>query len=62
MLLLIITGLRSTEVLLLKTDALVKRPILDPVTKENVSLDGIQQFSVGIQYFGAKNPVIEFIG
>ena len=54
MLLLIITGLRSTEVLLLKTDALVKRPILDPVTKENVSLDGIQQFSVGIQYFGAK--------
>lgn len=54
MLLLIITGLRSTEVLLLKTDALVKRPILDPVTKEHVSLDGIHQFSLGIQYYGAK--------
>lgn len=54
MLLLIITGLRSTEAILLKTDALVKRPILDPVTKEHLLLDGVKQYSLGIQYHGAK--------
>ncbi|MFV5374268.1 hypothetical protein [Acinetobacter calcoaceticus] len=54
LLLLIITGLRSTEALLLKTDALIKQPILDPVTKEHVTLDGIKQYTLGIQYHGAK--------
>lgn len=54
MLLLIITGLRSTEAFLLKTDALIKRPILDPVTNEQISLDGVDQYSLGIQYYGAK--------
>ncbi|EOR07612.1 hypothetical protein [Acinetobacter genomosp. 15BJ] len=54
LLLLIITGLRSTEALLLKTDALIKQPILDPVTKEHITLDGIKQYTLGIQYHGAK--------
>lgn len=54
MLLLIITGLRSTEAFLLKTDALIKRPILDPFTKEHITLDGVKQYSLGIQYHGAK--------
>lgn len=54
LLLLIVTGLRSTEALLLRTDALIKQPILDPVTKEHVILDGIKQYTLGIQYHGAK--------
>ena len=54
LLLLIITGLRSTEAFLLKTDALIKKPILDPLTKEHLALDGIKQYTVGIQYHGAK--------
>lgn len=54
LLLLIITGLRSTEAILLKTDALIKKPILDPVTQEHLSLDGIKQYTLGVQYHGAK--------
>lgn len=54
LLLLIVTGLRSTEAILLKTDALIKQPILDPVTKEHLTLDGKQQYTLGIQYHGAK--------
>ncbi|EOQ69760.1 hypothetical protein [Acinetobacter pittii] len=54
LLLLIITGLRSTEAILLKTDALIKQPILDPVTKEHLSIDGVKQYTLGIQYHGAK--------
>lgn len=54
LLLLIITGFRSTEAILLKTDALVKKPILDPVTNEHLSIDGIKQYTVGIHYHGAK--------
>ncbi len=54
LLLLIITGLRSTEVILLKTDALIKKPILDPVTQKHLTLDGIKQYTLGIQYHGAK--------
>ncbi|WP_343594841.1 hypothetical protein [Acinetobacter sp.] len=54
LLLLIVTGLRSTEAILLKTDALIKYPILDPVTKEHLTLDGKKQYTLGIQYHGAK--------
>lgn len=54
LLLLIVTGLRSTEAILLKTDALIKQPILDPVTKEHLTLDGKKQYTLGIQYYGAK--------
>lgn len=54
LLLLIVTGFRSTEAILLKTDALIKRPILDPITKEHLTLDGIKQYTLGIQYHGAK--------
>lgn len=53
-LLLIVTGLRSTEAFLLKTDALIKKPILDPLTKEHLTLDGKKQYTLGIQYHGAK--------
>lgn len=54
LLLLIVTGLRSTEAILLKADALIKQPILDPVTKEHLTLDGIKQYTLGLQYHGAK--------
>lgn len=54
LLLLIITGLRSTEIILLKTNALIKQPILDQATKEHISIDGIKQYTLGIQYHGAK--------
>ena len=54
LLLLIVTGLRSTEAILLKTDALIKQPILDPVTKEHLTLDGNKQYTLGIRYHGAK--------
>lgn len=54
LLLLIVTGFRSTEAILLKTDALVKKPILDPVTNEHLSIDGIKQYTLGIHYHGAK--------
>lgn len=54
LLLLIVTGLRSTEIFLLKIDALVKQPILDPITKKHLTLDGVKQFTLGIQYYGAK--------
>lgn len=54
LLLLIVTGMRSTEIILLKTDALIKRPIFDPVTKEHLTLDGVKQYTFGIQYHGAK--------
>lgn len=54
LLLLIITGLRSTEAILLKTDALIKQPILDPASKEHLSIDGVKQYTLGIQYHGAK--------
>ncbi|CAM4142202.1 hypothetical protein F901_02883 [Acinetobacter dispersus] len=54
LLLLIVTGLRSTEAILLKTDALIKQPILDLVTKEHLTLDGKKQYTLGIQYHGAK--------
>lgn len=54
LLLLIVTGLRSTEAILLKKNALIKNPILDPVSKEHLTLDGIRQYTLGIQYHGAK--------
>ncbi|WP_425919152.1 hypothetical protein [Acinetobacter sp. TSRC1-2] len=54
LLLLIVTGLRSTEAILIRTDALIKQPILDPITKEHLSLDGINQYTLGIKYHGAK--------
>ena len=54
LLLLIVTGLRSTEAILLKKDALIKKPVLDPATKEHLALDGIKQYTLGIRYHGAK--------
>lgn len=54
LLLLIITGLRSTEAILLKKNALIKKPILDPATKEHLALDGVKQYTLGIRYHGAK--------
>ncbi|WP_180168103.1 hypothetical protein [Acinetobacter sp. YH12035] len=54
LLLLIITGLRSTEVVLLHKDALIKQPLLDHKTKEHISVNGVKQYIYGIQYHGAK--------
>lgn len=54
LLLLIVTGLRSTEVILLRADALIKQPILDPITKEHLTLEGTKQYTLGIKYHGAK--------
>lgn len=54
LLLLIITGFRSTEAILLKKNALIKKKIIDPVTQEHLTLDGVQQYSIGIRYHGAK--------
>lgn len=54
LLFLIVTGLRSTEAILLKTDALIKKPILDPATNEHLTLDGFKQYTLGIRYHGAK--------
>jgi hypothetical protein len=58
LLLLIVTGFRSTEAILLKKDALIKHVILDPVTNKPVTLDGIEQFVIGIRYHGAKRAGI----
>jgi len=54
LLLLIITGFRSTEAILLKRNALIKKKIKDPITQEHLTLDGVQQYSIGIRYHGAK--------
>ena len=54
LLLLIITGFRSTEAILLKKNALIKKKIIDPITQEHLNLDGIAQYSIGIRYHGAK--------
>lgn len=54
LLLLIVTGLRSTEAILLKKNALIKKPILDPTTNRHLTLDGIEQYTLGIRYHGAK--------
>lgn len=54
LLLLIITGFRSTEAILLKRNALIKKKIIDPITQEHLTLDGVQQYSIGIRYHGAK--------
>ena len=58
LLLLIITGLRSTEAILLKKDALIRHPLLDPLTDEQLALDGVEQYTLGIQYYGAKGSGI----
>lgn len=54
LLLLIITGFRSTEAILLKKNALIKKKIIDPVTQEHLTLDGVQQYSIGIRYHGGR--------
>lgn len=51
---LIITGFRSTEAILLKKNCLVKKPLLDPSTRSAVKHNGIEQYSLGIRYYGAK--------
>ncbi|MDC4554049.1 hypothetical protein OHV56_05995 [Acinetobacter baumannii] len=58
LLLLIVTGFRSTEAILLKKDALIKHVILDPVTNKPVTLDGVEQFVIGLRYHGAKRAGI----
>ncbi|WMS87896.1 hypothetical protein [Pleionea litopenaei] len=52
--LLIVTGFRSIECITLRKDALVKRPIVDVLTKEQLIKQGQPQYSLGIKYIGAK--------
>lgn len=54
LLLLIVTGFRSTEAILLKTDSLIKQPLINPSTNTQIELDGIKQYTLGIKYHGAK--------
>ena len=51
---LIVTGFRSTEAILLKKDCLIKKPLLDPLTGSALKHNGIEQYSLGIRYYGAK--------
>lgn len=62
LLLLIVTGLRSTEAILLKTDALIKQPILDPVTKEHLTLDGKSNILWEFNIMAQKVLDLEYIG
>ena len=50
----IITGFRSTETIMLKTDCLVEKPILNPMTDEPIIVNGNPRYNLGIQYYGAK--------
>lgn len=52
---LIVTGFRSTEAILLKKDCLIKKPLLDPSSgSSTLKHNGIEQYSLGIRYYGAK--------
>lgn len=51
---LIVTGFRSTEAILLKKDCLIKKPLLDPSSGSTLKHNGIEQYSLGIRYYGAK--------
>lgn len=51
---LIVTGFRSTEATLLKKDCLIKKPLLDPSTGSTLKHNSIEQYSLGIRYYGAK--------
>ena len=51
---LIVTGFRSTEAVLLKKDCLIKKPLLDPSTGTALKHNGKEQYSLGIRYYGAK--------
>lgn len=52
--LLIVTGFRSIELFLIKIDALIKREMVDPVTKQFIFRDGKPIYYLGIRYFGVK--------
>jgi len=54
LIILIVTGFRSTEAILLKKDCLIKRPLLDPLTGSILKHNGVEQYSLGISYYGAK--------
>lgn len=50
----IVAGFRSTEIIMLKKDCLIEKPILDPQTNEPISINGKLQSMLGIRYYGAK--------
>ena len=54
LLLSIVTGFRSTEIIMLKKDCLIESPMLDPQTNEPISINGKIQYLLGIRYYGAK--------
>lgn len=52
--LLLVTGFRSIECITLRKDALIKRPIVDPYSKQQIKKQGQPQYTLGIKYIGAK--------
>ncbi|MGP5663279.1 hypothetical protein ACTXPE_13005, partial [Psychrobacter celer] len=50
----IVTGFRSTEIIMLKKDCLIEKPILDLQTNKPISVNDKVQYMLGIQYYGAK--------
>ena len=50
----IVTGFRSTEIIMLKKDCLIEKPILDLQTNKPISVNDKAQYMLGIQYYGAK--------
>lgn len=52
--LLIITGFRSAELIMLRIDSLVRREVIDPVTKKTIQNDGQPIYYLGIKYHGVK--------
>lgn len=50
----IVTGFRSTEIIFLKKDCLIEKPILDLNANKSLMLNGEPQYMLGIHYYGAK--------
>lgn len=54
MMLLITTGFRSAELIMLRRDSLVRREAIDPMTKNPIKINGKPVYYVGIKYHGVK--------
>lgn len=54
MMLLITTGFRSAELIMLRCDSLVRREAIDPVTKKPIKINGKIVYYLGIKYHGVK--------
>jgi len=54
MMLLITTGFRSAELIMLRRDSLVRREAIDAVTKKPIEINGKPVYYLGIKYHGVK--------